>query len=224
MTESGRVFRNTAISHTGRCSAQCSHYLLPGSHHAQALGHRNRIDGLRFFAFMSVILVHSDVTQCWWCSYRVSLLLVMSCFLITRVPIKFKSRPRKQTIRSLYAFRALQIFCVFRCVSLRHRSANPPHQDARDSKRHPQCSLAHRQSTRKRPRLHPASTGTTRPCVPSRRAVECAASVQVLKTAGVDMTGSVQDIEVWRRKNLQFRASAVSAATLLSPGRFVLED
>jgi hypothetical protein len=38
------------------------------------------------------------------------------------------------------------------------------------------------------------------------------------------MTGSVQDIEVWRRKNLQFRASAVSAATLLSPGCFALED
>lgn len=64
MIESDHPIRNTAFSHTGRCSAQYSHYLLPGSHHAQAMGHRNRIDGLRFFAFMSVILVHSDVTQC----------------------------------------------------------------------------------------------------------------------------------------------------------------
>jgi len=81
------------------------------------MGHRNRIDGLRLFAFMSVILVHSDVTQCWWGSFRVSLWLVISCFLITRVLIKFESRPRKQPIRILYAFRALQI-CPAHCLVL----------------------------------------------------------------------------------------------------------
>jgi peptidoglycan/LPS O-acetylase OafA/YrhL len=117
MTESGRLFRNTAISHTGRCSAQRSHYFLPGSHHTQAMKHRKQIDGLQFYAFMFVILVHSDVTQCWWDGYRVSLLLVISCFLITIVLIKFESRPRKQTIRSLYGFRALQI-CPAHCLVL----------------------------------------------------------------------------------------------------------
>jgi len=64
----------------------------------------------------------------------------------------------------------------------------------------------------------------TKPGVPPKRVAARAESVQVLMTAGVDMTDFVQDIEVWRLNNLRFRASLVTTATLLSPSCFALED
>ena len=79
----------------------------------QALEHRRQIDGLRFFAFLAVFLVHSDVTRFWWGSYGVSLFFVISGFLITRILIALGERPRKRALASFYARRALRIFPAY---------------------------------------------------------------------------------------------------------------
>ena len=80
------------------------------------LEHRKQIDGLRFFAFLPVFLVHSDVTHFWWGSYGVSLFFVISGFLITRILIAFENRPRRQMLKSFYARRALRIFPAYYLV------------------------------------------------------------------------------------------------------------
>ena len=82
----------------------------------QPLEHRKQIDGLRFFAFLPVFLVHSDVTHFWWGSYGVSLFFVISGFLITRILITFENRPRRQMLKSFYARRALRIFPAYYLV------------------------------------------------------------------------------------------------------------
>ena len=82
----------------------------------QTLEHRKQIDGLRFFAFLPVFLVHSDVTHFWWGSYGVSLFFVISGFLITRILIAFENRPRKQMLKSFYARRVLRIFPAYYLV------------------------------------------------------------------------------------------------------------
>ncbi|MEO8506459.1 MAG: acyltransferase [Betaproteobacteria bacterium] len=82
----------------------------------QSLEHRKQIDGLRFFAFLPVFLVHSDVTLFWWGSYGVSLFFVISGFLITRILIAFEHRPRGQVLKSFYARRALRIFPAYYLV------------------------------------------------------------------------------------------------------------
>jgi peptidoglycan/LPS O-acetylase OafA/YrhL len=82
----------------------------------KTLDHRTQIDGLRFFAFLAVFLVHADVTHFWWGSYGVSLFFVISGFLITRILIAFGSRPRMQALRSFYARRALRIFPAYYLV------------------------------------------------------------------------------------------------------------
>lgn len=82
----------------------------------QTLEHRKQIDGLRFFAFLPVFLVHSDVTRFWWGSYGVSLFFVISGFLITRILIAYESRPRGQVLKSFYARRALRIFPAYYLV------------------------------------------------------------------------------------------------------------
>ena len=82
----------------------------------QTLEHRKQIDGLRFFAFLPVFLVHSDVTHFWWGSYGVSLFFVISGFLITRILITFENRPRWQMLKSFYARRALRIFPAYYLV------------------------------------------------------------------------------------------------------------
>jgi len=82
----------------------------------QTLDHRKQIDGLRFFAFFPVFLVHSDITRFWWGSYGVSLFFVISGFLITRILIGFENRPRKQVLKSFYARRALRIFPAYYLV------------------------------------------------------------------------------------------------------------
>ncbi len=82
----------------------------------QTLEHRKQIDGLRFFAFLPVFLVHSDVTRFWWGSYGVSLFFVISGFLITRILITFENRPRRQMLKSFYARRALRIFPAYYLV------------------------------------------------------------------------------------------------------------
>ena len=82
----------------------------------QTLGHRKQIDGLRWFAFLAVFLVHSDVTHFWWGSHGVSLFFVISGFLITRILIAFESRPRKRALKSFYARRALRIFPAYYLV------------------------------------------------------------------------------------------------------------
>ena len=79
----------------------------------QTLEHRKQIDGLRFFAFLPVFLVHSDVTHFWWGSYGVSLFFVISGFLITRILIAFENRPRRQVLKNFYARRALRIFPAY---------------------------------------------------------------------------------------------------------------
>ena len=81
-----------------------------------ALEHRKQIDGLRFFAFLAVFLVHSDITRFWWGSYGVSLFFVISGFLITRILIAYENRPRSQVLRSFYARRALRIFPAYYLV------------------------------------------------------------------------------------------------------------
>jgi peptidoglycan/LPS O-acetylase OafA/YrhL len=82
----------------------------------QTLEHHNQIDGLRFFAFLAVFLVHSDVTRFWWGSYGVSLFFVISGFLITRILIAFGNRPRRRALKSFYARRALRIFPAYYLV------------------------------------------------------------------------------------------------------------
>jgi peptidoglycan/LPS O-acetylase OafA/YrhL len=89
---------------------------LPGRHPVQALDHRRQIDGLRFFAFLAVFLVHSDVARFWWGSHGVSLFFVISGFLITRILIAFEDRPRKQALTIFYARRALRIFPAYYLV------------------------------------------------------------------------------------------------------------
>jgi peptidoglycan/LPS O-acetylase OafA/YrhL len=81
-----------------------------------ALEHRKQIDGLRFFAFLAVFLVHSDITRFWWGSYGVCLFFVISGFLITRILIAYENRPRSQVLRNFYARRALRIFPAYYLV------------------------------------------------------------------------------------------------------------
>ena len=82
----------------------------------QSLEYRKQIDGLRFFAFLAVFLVHSDVTRFWWGSHGVSLFFVISGFLITRILLAFESRPRMQALKSFYVRRALRIFPAYYLV------------------------------------------------------------------------------------------------------------
>ncbi len=82
----------------------------------QTLEHRKQIDGLRFFAFLAVFLVHCDVARFWWGSYGVSLFFVISGFLITRILISFESRPRTRMLKNFYARRALRIFPAYYLV------------------------------------------------------------------------------------------------------------
>ncbi len=82
----------------------------------QTLEHRRQIDGLRFFAFLPVFLVHSDVARFWWGSYGVSLFFVISGFLITRILLAFENQPRKQVLKNFYARRALRIFPAYYLV------------------------------------------------------------------------------------------------------------
>jgi peptidoglycan/LPS O-acetylase OafA/YrhL len=80
------------------------------------LEHRKQIDGLRFFAFFAVFLVHSDITRFWWGSHGVSLFFVISGFLITRILIAHESHPRKHVLWNFYARRALRIFPAYYLV------------------------------------------------------------------------------------------------------------
>jgi len=82
----------------------------------QTLEHRKQIDGLRFFAFVSVFMIHSDVEHFWWGSYGVSLFFVISGFLITRILIASQDRPRSQALKAFYARRALRIFPAYYLV------------------------------------------------------------------------------------------------------------
>jgi len=82
----------------------------------QSLEHRYQIDGLRFFAFLAVFLVHSDVTHFWWGSHGVSLFFVISGFLITRILIAFENGPRVQVLKNFYARRVLRIFPAYYLV------------------------------------------------------------------------------------------------------------
>jgi len=88
----------------------------PVARHVQTLEHRKQIDGLRFFAFLAVFLVHSDITLFWWGSHGVSLFFVISGFLITRILIAFENRPRMQVLKGFYARRALRIFPAYYLV------------------------------------------------------------------------------------------------------------
>ncbi|MEO8104659.1 MAG: acyltransferase [Betaproteobacteria bacterium] len=82
----------------------------------QILQHRKQIDGLRFFAFLVVFLVHSDIKRFWWGSHGVSLFFVISGFLITRILIAAESRPRIHALKSFYLRRALRIFPAYYLV------------------------------------------------------------------------------------------------------------
>jgi peptidoglycan/LPS O-acetylase OafA/YrhL len=82
----------------------------------QTLDHRKQIDGLRFFAFLAVFLLHSDITRFWWGSYGVSLFFVISGFLITRILIAFENRPWKEVLKNFYARRVLRIFPAYYLV------------------------------------------------------------------------------------------------------------
>lgn len=82
----------------------------------QTLEHRRQLDGLRFFAFLAVFMIHSDVEHFWWGSYGVSLFFVISGFLITRILIASQDRPRGQALRAFYARRALRIFPAYYLV------------------------------------------------------------------------------------------------------------
>jgi peptidoglycan/LPS O-acetylase OafA/YrhL len=82
----------------------------------QTQEHREQIDGLRFFAFLAVFMVHSDVEHFWWGSYGVSLFFVISGFLITRILIASQDRPRGQALKAFYARRALRIFPAYYLV------------------------------------------------------------------------------------------------------------
>jgi peptidoglycan/LPS O-acetylase OafA/YrhL len=90
--------------------------LPPAARRIQTLDHRKQIDGLRFFAFLAVFLVHSDVKHFWWGSYGVSLFFVISGFLITRILIASQGRPRGQALKNFYARRALRIFPAYYLV------------------------------------------------------------------------------------------------------------
>jgi peptidoglycan/LPS O-acetylase OafA/YrhL len=83
---------------------------------AKGLEQRTQIDGLRFFAFLAVFLVHSDITRFWWGSYGVSLFFVISGFLITRILIAYEDRPRGHVLKSFYARRALRILPAYYLV------------------------------------------------------------------------------------------------------------
>jgi len=82
----------------------------------QTLEHRRQIDGLRFFAFLAVFLIHVDVTRFWWGSYGVSLFFVISGFLITRILIAYENHPRRKMLVNFYARRALRIFPAYYLV------------------------------------------------------------------------------------------------------------
>ena len=82
----------------------------------QTLEYRQQLDGLRFFAFFAVFLVHSDIARFWWGSHGVSLFFVISGFLITRILIAFENRPRKEVLKNFYARRALRIFPAYYLV------------------------------------------------------------------------------------------------------------
>jgi len=82
----------------------------------QTLEHRKQIDGLRFFAFLAVFMIHSDVEHFWWGSYGVSLFFVISGFLITRILIASEDRPRGQALKAFYVRRALRIFPAYYLV------------------------------------------------------------------------------------------------------------
>jgi peptidoglycan/LPS O-acetylase OafA/YrhL len=82
----------------------------------QALEHRRQIDGLRFFAFLAVFMIHSDVENFWWGSYGVSLFFVISGFLITRILIASEGGPRGQALKAFYVRRALRIFPAYYLV------------------------------------------------------------------------------------------------------------
>jgi len=82
----------------------------------QTLDHRHQIDGLRFFAFLAVFLIHSDIRYFWWGSYGVSLFFVISGFLITRILIASQDRPRGRALGNFYARRALRIFPAYYLV------------------------------------------------------------------------------------------------------------
>jgi peptidoglycan/LPS O-acetylase OafA/YrhL len=82
----------------------------------QTLEHRRQLDGLRFFAFLGVFMIHSDVEHFWWGSYGVSLFFVISGFLITRILIASQDRPRGQALKAFYARRALRIFPAYYLV------------------------------------------------------------------------------------------------------------
>ena len=76
----------------------------------QALEHRQQLDGLRFFSFLAVFMIHTDVEKFWWGSYEVSLFFVISGFLITRILIASQDRPRRAALKAFYVRRALRIF------------------------------------------------------------------------------------------------------------------
>ncbi|MEO8675549.1 MAG: acyltransferase [Casimicrobiaceae bacterium] len=82
----------------------------------QSLKHRQQIDGLRFFAFFAVFLIHSDIERFWWGGYGVSLFFVISGFLITRILIANENRPRMQALKTFYIRRALRIFPAYYVV------------------------------------------------------------------------------------------------------------
>jgi peptidoglycan/LPS O-acetylase OafA/YrhL len=82
----------------------------------RTLAHRKQIDGLRFFAFFVVFLVHDDITRFWWGSHGVSLFFVISGFLITRILLAYDDRPRGELLWNFYARRALRIFPAYYVV------------------------------------------------------------------------------------------------------------
>ena len=111
--------------HTATPQQTCQHACIArdvcavfhlGSRRMQTLDQRKQIDGLRFFAFLAVFLVHSDITRFWWGSYGVSLFFVISGFLITRILIAFENHPRKRVLKSFYARRVLRIFPAYYVV------------------------------------------------------------------------------------------------------------